>query len=183
MVQDSSYLTIKYEFSDRPLDALRALLVLKKKAPQDFHLQILEIRLLMRLGYEKHALDLACSKIQSLVGGPEAPKISELFRALGKNRHFLPWSSPVLEQLAKLFLSIKDYREAGWCIHQAELQLGNGDRAEKRLIQIADQAMAAQDISGATGLFKYYLANHSKGPFGDYAHKAIRFLQGLVSDQ
>ena len=159
-----------------PAGALKKLQAAKKKLADEPRILGLEVELILANGNKSKALSLAVPAVQALLKSPHHADIPPVFTALGKERHDLPWDSAQLDALVKVFTDVKDFKEAGWCAHTAELQTGNVGRAGKRLIQIADLATAAKDYESAKGLFKYYRKHHPDGPFASYVEKALEFI-------
>lgn len=160
-----------------PLEAMKHLLTLKHTHPSDPRLLGLEVQLLLLLNQRPKALSLAIPAVLALLGSTHAKEIPAVYNALGKDRHTLPWEPGALDQLSRVFLEAKDFKEAGWCAHTCELQQGHSVRAGKRIVQVADAASAAKDFTSAVGLLKYYVKHHPDGPFVEYAKKAIQFNQ------
>jgi hypothetical protein len=159
------------------IEAAKKLVSLKKRYPEEPRILGLEVQLLIRLGHKSKAMSLAMPAIHALMKSPYSREIAPLFALLGKERHTLPWDATMLDLFVKVFLDVKDFREAGWCGHTAELQMGNVVRAGKRLVQIADAATAARDFESSVALLKYYIKHHPNGPFVEYAQKAVEFNQ------
>jgi hypothetical protein len=173
-------LPVYSDLDTNPTQAFGVLLGLKKRFPDDARVLGLELRLLLKFGHRPKAMSLAMVAVQALVKSPYGAEIVPIFQALGKDRHTLPWDSTMLDLLAKVFMDAKDFKEAGWCAHTSELQMGNSARAGKRLVQIADAASAGKYFESSVGLLKYYMKNHPDGPFVEYARKAAEFNQKQI---
>jgi len=159
------------------MGAAKQLIALKKNYPNDARILGLEVRILIQLGHKSKALSLAIPAVQALALTPHSQAIVPVFVALGKDRHTLPWESTILDLLVKVFVDAKEFKEAGWCAHTCELQIGNVVNAGKRLVQVADTASEVRDFESAVALYKYYQKHHPDGPFAEYAKKAIDFNQ------
>ncbi len=118
-------------------------------------------------------LSLEVEGVVAALATGEATLAVQAFKNLGKQRHSMPWPLDVLEALSKSFAEVRDFRETGWCVHTLEAQRGQIDRAEKRLIQTANAAIAARDLQSAQALFRYYLIKHPQGQFAAYAQKQL----------
>lgn len=160
-----------------PLEAMKQLLQLKHTHPNEPRILGLEVQILIALNQRSKASNLAINAVVALLKSPYSKEAVAVYNSLGKDRHSLPWENETLDQMSRLFLEAKDFKEAGWCAHTCELQQGHSVRAGKRIVQVADAAAAAKDFSSAVGLLKYYVKHHPDGPFVDYARKAIEFNQ------
>jgi len=118
-------------------------------------------------------LSLEVEGVVAALATGEATLAVQAFKNLGKQRHSTQWPLDVLEALSKSFAEVRDFRETGWCVHTLEAQRGQIDRAEKRLIQTANAAIAARDLQSAQALFRYYLIKHPQGQFAAYAQKQL----------
>ena len=172
---DGPLAEITVEAETQILEAAKKLVALKKKYPEEPRILGLEVQLLIRLGHKSKAMSLAMPAVLALMKSPYNREIAPLFVLLGKERHTLPWDATMLDMFVKVFLEVKDFKEAGWCGHTCELQLGNVARAGKRLVQIADAATAARDYESSVALLKYYIKHHPDGPFVEYAQKSVEF--------
>jgi len=119
------------------------------------------------------SLSVEAEAVVAALATGEATAAVQAFKELGKQRHATLWPLEILEALTKAFAEVRDFREAGWGVHTLEAQRGQLDRAEKRLIQTANAAIAARDIQSAQALFRYYLIKHPQGQFAAYAQKQL----------
>lgn len=162
-------------FLQAPAQAILQLEKLRRAYAEEPQLLVLETDLRLKQGDLEQAFTLAPATLDWYQEQHLTTPAVELFLKFGKQRHMLNLSPAALDLLARGFMEQKNFKEAGWCAHTAEIQRSDPERAEKRLIQIADSASAAKDFVSASGLFKYYLAKHPNGPFQDYASKALDF--------
>lgn len=100
-----------------------------------------------------------------------------LYLSFGEDRYNIPLEAKTLDHIVKFFMPHEEFLDASWAAYRSAVLDDDTERAQKRVMEIADLAAQQGHPQCAMKIYRFYLAQHPDGILSEYAQKAIEFQE------
>ncbi len=94
-----------------------------------------------------------------------------LFRGFAKERAELGLDAQTLDILGNSLLKQELMLDAGWCLHESAISVGDMPRAQKKLLHVASVAEKTEKYAEATALYNFYISAYPDTDLAQYAEQ------------
>ncbi|MDO8811037.1 MAG: hypothetical protein Q7J38_03290 [Gallionella sp.] len=137
--------------------------------PHDPHTAVELAMLYRKAGDAEKALKTAADAITQAVHDGYAEIGVSLFRGFSKERADLVLDAQTLEIVGNILLKQGLMLDAGWCLHESALSMGDMPKAQKKLLHVASVAEETGKHAEAIALYDFIIAAYPNTQLAQFA--------------